>query len=220
VARMKRLVVPGYPHHVTQRGNRRQLTFFSRSDYEIYVALLSEAKNKARVEIWAYCLMPNHVHFVVVPEDEDGLANLFKEAHRRYTRHVNARNDWQGHLWQERFHSFVMDDPHLISAVRYVEQNPVRAELCDNPADWQWSSAKAHLSGRDDGLVSVEPMLKRFPDWKCYLGMDGSEDIVGNIHRHSSTGRPAGTREFVAGLEQLTGRTLWPKVAGRRKRAQ
>lgn len=131
MARMARLVVPGYPHHVTQRGNRRQKTFFSIDDYASYIKLLAAAKSKAGVEVWAYCLMPNHVHLVVVPKTESSLAALFSDAHRRYTRRINAREGWKGHLWQERFHSSVMDENYLLSTVRYVELNPVRARLCD-----------------------------------------------------------------------------------------
>ena len=119
--RMPRLIVPGYPHHVTQRGNRRQKTFFNTEDYQAYLDLVAIAKPRAGCDIWAYCLMPNHVHFVIVPEYEDSLALQFKEAHRRYTRRINFRENWRGQLWQERFHSFVMDEPHLSATARYVD---------------------------------------------------------------------------------------------------
>ncbi len=220
MARMRRLVVPGFPHHVTQRGNRRQRTFFSTEDYYAYASLISQARVKADIEIWAYCLMPNHVHFVVVPHDENGLAELFKEAHRRYTRRINLRHNWRGHLWQERFHSFVMDEPHLMAAVRYVEQNPVRAGFCSKPDEWRWSSAKAHLDGVDDQLVSVAPMLARSSDWESYLGTPDANLTVETIRRHSSTGRPAGSNLFIQMLEERTGRSLFPKVAGRKQKAK
>ena len=115
---MPRLVVPGHPHHVTQRGNRRQKTFFHAEDYLAYLEFIAAAKPKAGFDIWAYCLMSNHVHFVIVPQYKDSLALLFKEVHRRYTRKINFRENWRGHLWQERFHSFVMDEPHLDATVR------------------------------------------------------------------------------------------------------
>ena len=121
--RIPRLVVPGYPNHVTQRGNRRQKTFFNTQDYLAYLEFITAAKPKAGCEIWAYCLMPNHVHFVLVPQHRDSLALLFKDAHRRYTRRINFRENWRGHLWQERFHSFVMDEHHLNATVKYVELN-------------------------------------------------------------------------------------------------
>ena len=133
MARMARVVVPNYPHHVTQRGNRRQKTFFCDADYKYYLELMSAFSRKAGTEIWAYCLMPNHVHLVMVPGEEDGLRAALGEAHRRYTGYINCREGWRGHLWQERFHSFVMDEEYLLAAVRYVERNPVAARLCDKP---------------------------------------------------------------------------------------
>ena len=106
MARMKRVVVPGYPHHITQRGNRRQKTFFCTGDYQYYLGLMAEATRAAGTEVWAYCLIPNHVHRVMVPAAEDGLRASLGEAHRRYTRYINFREGWRGHLWQERFHPF------------------------------------------------------------------------------------------------------------------
>jgi putative transposase len=169
MARMPRLVVPGYPHHITQRGNRRMQTFFCADDYRAYLELLAEGKRKAGVSVWAYCLMPNHVHIVAVPEENDGLARLFRCVHRHYSRRINFRENWKGHLWQERFHSFVMDERYLRATVRYTELNPVRARLCRRVEDWPWSSARAHLSGRDDAVVSVKPMLDRIGNWHSYL---------------------------------------------------
>ena len=214
MARMPRLVVPGYPHHVTQRGNRRQKTFFCTEDYFGYVDLIATAKQNAGCEIWAYCLMPNHVHFVIVPEHEDSLALLFKEAHRSYTRRINFREKWRGHLWQERFHSFVMDEAHLNATVRYVELNPVKAKLCDIPQDWLWSSVHAHISAQDDELVSATPMLKRFPDWLGYLSQRELEGVEERIQKHTRTGRPLGSECFVEVLEELTERTLRPQKPG------
>jgi putative transposase len=214
MARKPRVVIPNFPHHITQRGNRRQKTFFSDDDYKAYLQTVAIEKKSAGVDIWAYCLMPNHVHLVAVPETADSLATLFRSAHRQYTRRINFREGWRGHLWQERFHSFVMDEKHLAAAVRYVELNPVRASLCDQPEHWKWSSANAHLAGRDDLLVSSAPMLERFPNWPKYLaGPTGSEQEK-IIRLHSRTGRPAGDEVFVRKLEALTGRNLWPSKPG------
>ncbi len=215
--RMPRLVVPGYPHHVTQRGNRRQKTFFNTEDYQAYLDLIAIAKPKAGCDIWAYCLMPNHVHFVIVPEFEDSLALLFKEAHRRYTRRINFRENWRGHLWQERFHSFVMDEQHLNATVKYVELNPVKARLCNNPQDWQWSSVHAHLSSNDDGFVSVRPMLEKFPNWSGYLEQGDSENKFERIRKHTRTGRPLGSISFIETLEAMTGKMLKPRKPGPKK---
>ena len=216
MARMARVVVPKYPHHVVQRGNRRQKTFFCEDDYRYYVQLISEYSIKTETEIWAYCLMPNHVHLVMVPSSEDGLRATLGEAHRRYTRHVNFREGWRGHLWQERFHSFLMDEKHLLAAVRYVERNPVVAGLCAEPEDWKWSSAAAHLDGADDDLVRVKPMLDRVKCWGVYL-LDTGDGIADElIERHARTGRPLGSLEFMRRLESLTGLDLFPKRPGRK----
>lgn len=213
---MPRLVVPGYPHHVTQRGNRSQRTFFSENDYQTYIELLAAARDEAGVEILAYCLMPNHVHLVVIPQHKVSLANLFKEAHRRYTRRINLAHDWRGHLWQERFHSFVMDERHLVSCVRYVELNPVNAGLCSDARSWSWSSVRAHLQGSDDRLVTVKPMLDRIGNWTDYLQCNDDECTVETIRGLSRTGRPGGSDDFIRHLEALTGRTLRKKRAGRK----
>ncbi|SFG55387.1 transposase [Neptunomonas qingdaonensis] len=127
MARMARMVIPNYPHHITQRGNRRQETFFIDDDYQAYISLLSNAKKQAGIDVWAYCLMPNHVDLAVVPEHKDSLAVFFRAALRQYTRHIKFREGWRGHLWQERFHSFVMDETYLLATVKYVELNPVKA---------------------------------------------------------------------------------------------
>lgn len=129
MARIARVIAPGIPHHVTQRGNRRQQTFFCDDDYQAYSDLMADWCKKYHVEIWAWCLMPNHVHLIAVPETEDGLARAIGEAHRRYTRRINFREKWKGHLWQERFASFPMDESYLLAAARYVEMNPVAAGI-------------------------------------------------------------------------------------------
>lgn len=208
MARMARVVVPHYPHHVTQRGNRRQQTFFQEEDYRAYIQLLVDAKEKAGVAVWAYCLMPNHVHFVVVPQQQDSLSMFFSDAHRRYTRRVNFRQGWQGHLWQERFHSSVMDERYLLTAVRYTELNPVRAGLCSRSADWSWSSIHAHLKGEDDILVTVKPLLERIDNWREYLATQDTEEEFETIRNHARTGRPMGNDGFIDKLEHMTGNRL------------
>ncbi len=141
--------------------------------------------------------MPNHVHLVVAPQREDSLATFFRDAHRRYTRRINFREGWRGHLWQERFHSFVMDEPYLLAAVRYIELNPVRGKLCSHAEDWPWSSVHAHVNAKDDLLVSVKPMLERIEDWHSYLYASDDSTRVNNIRKHTRTGRPAGDDEFL-----------------------
>lgn len=208
MARIARVVVPGYPHHVTQRGNRGLETFFDDDDYALYRALLAERCAEVGVEVWAYCLMPNHVHLILVPSDADGLRAALGETHRRYTRHVNGREGWQGHLWQDRFYSVPMDEAHTLACARYVEVNPVRARLKRRARDWKWSSARAHLAGRDDELVRVEPLLEMVPDWPAYLAEPPDDDRIEAIRMGTRTGRPFGATAFVRRLERRFDRTF------------
>jgi putative transposase len=214
MARLARLVVPGMPHHITQRGNRRQQTFFNDEDYAAYLTLMAEACRQRAVEVWSYCLMPNHIHLIAVPSSEEGLRLAIGETHQRYTRRINFREKWRGYLWQGRFASFVMDEAYLLAAARYVELNPVRARLVTSAADWPWSSARAHRSGRDDCLVNVAPLLAMIADWKAFLQSAASEEDLRDLRRHGRTGRPLGDETFVGRLEELVGRVLKPQKRG------
>jgi putative transposase len=216
MARLARVVVADVAHHVTQRGNRRQQVFFGDDDYRAYERLLSDGCARAGVEVWAYCLMPNHVHLILVPKDEGGLRGALAEAHRRYSRRVNFREGWRGYLWQGRFASVPMDETHLMAAARYVELNPVRARLAARAQDWRWSSARAHLAGRDDGVVRVAPLLERAVDWAAFLGegLDAATHVA--IRAGERTGRPLGDADFVADLERRLGRVLARQRPGRK----
>jgi putative transposase len=214
MVRLARVVAPGLPHHVTQRGNRRQQTFFCDADYRNYLALMAEWCGRRGVEIWAYCLMPNHVHLIATPETADGLRRAIGEAHRRYTLQINRREDWIGHLWQGRFVSFPMDEAYLLTAARYVELNPVRAGLARRAQDYPWSSAAAHLAGQDDRRVKTGPLLALVDDWAEFLE-DGLEASAAEaLRRHERSGRPLGGESFLAALERRLGRTLAPQRRG------
>ncbi len=219
MARLARVVAPGVPHHVTQRGNRRQPVFFNDDDYAAYRELLAEGCRAAGVAVWAYCLMPNHVHLILVPSDPDGLRAALGETHRRYTRHVNLREGWRGYLWQGRFASFPVDEPHLLACTRYVELNPVRARLARRARDWRWSSAKAHLAGRDDELVKTAPLHALEPDWSAFLRQGLSQAEAEAIRAGERTGRPLGAPAFVKRLERRLGRTLAKQKPGPKPRA-
>jgi putative transposase len=215
MARLARVVIPGLPHHITQRGNRRQQTFFNDGDYAAYVELMRDWCREEGVEVWGYCLMPNHVHLIAVPSSEQGLRRAIGEAHRRYTRRVNFREKWRGYLWQGRFASFVMDEPYLLAAARYVELNPVRARLVSDASQWPWSSARAHLKGRDDRLVKTAPLLATIADWRALLDIALPEAHVRDLREHTRTGRPLGNSSFLDRLEEIVGRVLRPKKGGR-----
>jgi putative transposase len=211
MSRLPRIVVPGHPRHVTQRGNRRSRIFFEDGDYALYIDLLSEAAFKAKTAIWCHCLMPNHVHLIAVPSDKDGLRNTFAEAHRRYTGCINTRSRATGHVWQGRFGSVVMDE----NAVRYVSLNPVRAKLVTHAHDWPWSSVAAHLAKQDDKLVNVAPILERYGDFAAFL-VDATDDEPGfmRLRQSETTGRPLGGEAWMEELEKITGKILKPQKRG------
>lgn len=214
MARLARVVIPGLPHHVTQRGNRRERVFFEEADYAAYLALISAAAKKAGTTIWSYCLMPNHVHFIMAPSNPDGLRDTFAEAHRRYTARIHQRFKWTGHLWQGRFSSVAMDEAHMLAAARYVPMNPVRAGMVARPQDWPWSSARAHLAGRGDGIVSVEPLAAWIDDFAAFFGHPEDEVAIGAVLRSATSGRPAGAAEWLAQLEKATSRQLAKEKPG------
>jgi putative transposase len=215
MARLPRLVIPGIPYHVTQRGNRRQQTFFEDADYALYRDLLAQSAEKADAEVWCYCLMPNHVHIIIVPSDEDGLRRTFADTHRRYTGYINARNRWTGHLWQGRFGAVAMDEAHLAAAVRYVSLNPVRANLVKRARDWRWSSVAAHLAETDDALVRVSPVLDRYGRFASFLGEEHDDEPAWRALRMAETsGRPLGGEDWLDALEEKSGRVLKPQKRG------
>ena len=206
--KFRRLIVPGYPHHVTQRGVRRQLTFFDDHDYRSYLAIASNQLEVSDMDILAYCLMPNHVHFVVVPHAERELSKFFCEVHKRYARRTNRALDWKGHLWQQRFYSVVMEECHTLAAMRYVELNPVRAGLVRRAAEWQWSSARANLGASDDQLLDRSITAAMISNWAEYLGEPVADSENERIRQQTRVGRPEGNDLFIARLEALSGREL------------
>ncbi len=217
MTRLARMVVSGLPHHVTQRGNRRESIFFEDGDQETYRDLLGEQLRKADVEVWAYCLMPNHVHLILNPRQADGLGRAVGEAHRRYTNFVNARGRWTGHLFQSRFAS--VGNGRVASDWRsYVRLNAVRARLVARAEDWPWSSVRAHMIGADDGLVTVRPVLDRIPHFAELLSTTEDQDF-GDLRLAEGSGRPLGTADFVTGLERLLGRPIARRAPGRKPTA-
>lgn len=215
--RIPRIVVPGEPHHVIQRGNRRLPTFFCDDDYRYYLEGLRTFCDKFSVEVWAYCLMTNHVHLVLVPATESGLRLALGEAHKRYTVHINSREGWTGHLWQGRFSSYAMDESYLLATARYIELNPVRAGMVKDPADYTWSSAQAHLNKKDDLLVKVAPLLSKVPDWRTFLSEPESLEEQNAIKKHGRTGRPLGDSAFFDRLQKLLGKDVRPQKPGPKK---
>jgi putative transposase len=213
---MSRVVAPFTPHHVTQRGNRRQTTFFRDADYLRYLQLAVEWCAKAGVECWGYCLMPNHVHLILTPHTAAGLRKALAPLHWRYSYEINRRERWTGYLWQGRFASYPMDDAYFVEASRYVGLNPVRAGLVERAEDWPWSSVRAHIAGRDDPLVRTAPLRRYAPtDLADFFGTDVGEDARRKLRHAAATGRPLGGAEWLKQIEKAAGRSLAAPKRGR-----
>lgn len=211
--RIARFVCPGAPHHVTQRGNRRGRVFFSDADYRIYLTWLGHYATRHGLDVLAYCLMTNHIHLVVAPATKDSMQLTFRQLHTRYALRVNRSKDWKGHVWQGRYFASALDDAHFWSAMRYVEQNPVRAGMVARAEEYPWSSAQAHCGLRQDALLSAKShWLKQFKgvgDWSAWLADSGNdEENLRRLRRHASAGLPCGSEQFIELLEAGAGRSL------------
>jgi putative transposase len=212
--RIARVVVPGYPHHVTQRGVRSMDIFWCDDDRLEYLHHIEEEGKRFGVRYEGWCLMTNHVHLIAVPEEPCSLALGIGEAHRRYTTSVNRRQGKKGYLFQGRFWSCVLDEPHLIACIRYIERNPVRADMASKAWNWRWSSAgfRVGRSSRDH-LVETRNPYGIDLNWEELLLEDPAE--IGLIRERSRNGRPCGSGAFVLRMEKLTGRRLRPSPGGR-----
>lgn len=218
--RISRIVAVGYPHHISQRGVRSMDIFQSDEDRNQYLQFIKEESGRCEIEILAWCLMTNHVHFIAVPHTETSLARGFGEAHKRYTRMKNFKDNLRGYLFQGRFGSCVLDERHLLAAVRYVENNPVAAGMAKHAWQYKWSSAAYHVGQiRKDALVNSRNLFGLVDNWRVYLDEPiAVKDEVHNVKKATKTGRPAGDQEFLKKIEKLTGRLLQKKKPGPRKK--
>jgi putative transposase len=213
--RATRLVVPGLPHHVLQRGNRRQRLFFSDDDRQTYLRLLAGACADHRVSCLAWCLMDNHIHLILVPSDRDGLRAPLARIHTAYAQRINRAQGLDGHLFQGRFASYPMDSAHLVVAARYIENNPVAAGLVANAEDWHWSSARAHVEGRADGLTDVAALGRHVDDWRGMLrhGLEAADRA--QVEAALRSERPAGAAAWLENLAETLGIVLERRPRGR-----
>lgn len=219
MARLARVVIPGVPHHVTQRGNGRAQTFFSPGDYRLYLDLLARHCKASEVSIWGWVLMPNHVHLILTPRDADGLRRALSKVHRAYAGHVHARQKRTGHFWQGRFGCVAMDEAHLAAALRYVALNPVRARLVKRATDWRWSSVHAQLGQAETPPVTdTAPVRARYPDFAALIAEGEDADMFEALRQAETIGRPLGDERFLSRLSRLTGRSLKPGKRGPKSR--
>jgi putative transposase len=215
MSQLPRIIVPGIPHHVTQRGNRRQQVFVKEDDYALYRDWLANECRSNGVEVWSYCLMPNHVHLILAPSNETGLSRAVAETHRRYSGYINARLRVTGHLFQGRFGCVAMDEAHLMAAFRYLALNPVKAKRAATPADWPWSSTPAHFRREDDGLVTVRPLLDRVDNLAEFLEMPEDPEHLAALTKGQTIGRPLMDDQKLGELEKQLGRALRQGKRGR-----
>lgn len=221
------------PHHVTQRGNNRQDVFFTAADRHAYLALLHDRCAATGVQVLGYCLMPNHVHLIVVPPDADGLAQAVGRTHFAYTQQVNRPRGRSGHLWQGRFYSCPLEQTHLWRALAYIERNPVRARLVRRAWRWPWSSAAAHVGMRADatGLLDRDAWRAAWTParwraawtparWRAQLLKPADEGWRARFRRAAQTGRPLVEDRWLAKLEARLGRRLRPNPVGRPRKPQ
>jgi len=211
-------VYPGVPHHVTQRGNRRESVFFGRTDYLAYLSLLHEHAGQHAVQVVAYCLMPNHIHLVICPTGPDGMHCVLRAVHGQYAQRLNRMKARQGHVWQARYFSSPLDAEYFLNAIRYVELNPVRAGMTSRAEDYRWSSAAAHCGLRNDLMVNSGPqsaLLAGIASWSRWLSEGIADDCLTRLRKHGSQNLPCGSSEFVAELEKIARRKLRYQPPGR-----
>ena len=213
--RIARAVASGYPHHITQRGNYQQPVFEDENDFSQYLFWLKEYSRRYDLKIWAYCLMTNHVHFVCVSQQANSLSKMFNTLHMKYSQYFNRRKG-KGHLWQGRFFSCILDERHLYAAIRYVENNPVRAGIVESPEKYRWSSAAGHIHIKRDEVLSPDCHLTyEIKDWLGYLKEKGDKQLIEEIRKNSLTGRPCGDDAFIRKIEGIVGRRLKALPRGR-----
>jgi putative transposase len=218
MSRSARIVLPEFPHHVTQRGNRRQDVFRDDQDRCTFLRLLAQYLKRYRVEVWSYTLMRNHIHLIAVPNTTEGLSATMRDCLSDYALFFNKRYAYNGHLWQARFYSSVLGTDHLWNAVRYVERNPVRAGIVDRAENYLWSSAAFHcgLRAADPIIQRKSPLIGAIPDWSAWLNVDEQAGEFDFLRLNTKRNRPTGSSEFQQMLERLCGRPVLPRKRGRK----
>ena len=215
--RIARIVAPGYPHHVTQRGNNRSTIFFDNEDRLTYLKLLRKYSSLHLLQIWSYCLMDNHVHLLAVPANEDSLAHGVGLTNQVYTQYLNRKMEQSGRIWQNRFFSCIVEsDSYLWTVARYIEKNPLKVGLAERPENYRWSSARAHIDGTDNELLA-KPSWLLAEDRKHYAEFmaQQNEPAENMLRQATRTGRPYGSETFIDKMEFQLNQSLKPGKPGR-----
>lgn len=219
--KIRRAVAVGFPHHIVHRGNNRGRIFFDRQDRAEYLHLLKKYSRKWKSTILAYCLMTNHVHLLARPKTTESLSKMMQGVALCYTQYINRKYRRTGRLWENRYHSSIIDEErHLWAVVRYIEQNPWRARMVNREQDYPYSSAKAHLEGKEDDLLGEE----LFSEWQrkeyaLLLKEAVPKGETKRITRAVRTETPFGSRTFTKRMELWLGHNFEKKLPGKPKHA-
>jgi putative transposase len=221
--RSARIVVPDIPHHITQRGNRGYDVFFDDADRETYLGILRDQVQRHELKVHGWCLMSNHIHLIATPPREDSLARAVGRTHHLYSMAFNRKHEILGHVWHSRYYSCPIDTGYLITAMIYVDQNPVRAGLVEYPWDWKWSSASAHINMVDPWeLVDMDwwQWFSEATSWKELIAALQMEKDVDRLRKHTNSGRPLGSEKFVKSIGQKLGYPVTLKPRGRPRKTE
>lgn len=226
--RRQRIHLNGVPLHIVQRGHNRQPCFFAEEDYHTYLHWLGEALRKEHCALHAYALMTNHVHLLLTPQDAEAVPNLIIAIGRRYVQYINTVYRRTGTLWDSRYKSsLIQAETYLLSCQRYIELNPVRANMVDDPANYRWSSYRSNALGLGNELLTPHPLY-------LSLGADGKErqsvyhalfrpqldgDAIDDIRLALNQSQPLGNERFYQHIQQMTGQRREVKPRGRPRKA-
>jgi len=215
--RIARAVAAGFPHHIVQRGNNREKVFIDDEDREKYIDLLKKYSRKRDAQVLAYCLMTNHVHLLVKPKENESMYKMMQGVTLCYTQFANRKYNRTGRLWESRYHSCVVDkDSYLWSVARYIETNPVRAGMVKKAEDYAYSSAQAHVIGKEDNILNEELIAEtQRKEYRAFIREKGAEKDRDLIRYHTRTGKPLGDEAFMKRMEKRTGRDLALRPRGR-----
>lgn len=223
--RTARIVLAGYPHHVVQRGHNRKTVFARERDYTRYLENLEELKEKYQVRVFAYCLMTNHVHLLLQPDEQaSALGQLMKALAGRATRYRNMRQKRTGTLWEGRYRSSpVQSDQYLMACCRYIELNPVRAAMVEAPESYRWSSCRQHLGLCESRWIDLDPVYQglgatdgeRAARYRQLLGRQPSVETQRTIRQALQRGQLTGNAQFVDEVDATIGRRVTARGPGR-----
>lgn len=220
MARQARIVIENTLHHITQRGNRGDNVFLQKEDYKTYLDILTQQCIRFNVSLYSYCLLPNQIHLIAEPKQAELMARAIGETHRRYTNHINTRENWRGHLFQDRFFSYAMDEQNTLRAARYIETLPVTLKIAPKPENYLWSSAKSRIKVIENNFLKPFTSFHASQNWEDYLARPMDSKEMNTIQLHLQTGRPRGSDLFLDNIEEKIGRTVRPQKRGRKPKTQ